>query len=81
MKLVENTKFSSEMLSRLVSLSEKLHISGKITNFSENDQDDWIFNENSTKYKIFQWNALPFGFFAWKNYNFHENNEKYQIFQ
>ena len=49
------------MLSRLVSLSEKLHISGKITNFSEND---WIFNENSTEYKIFQLNALPFGFFA-----------------
>ena len=38
MKLVENIKFSSEMLSRLVSLFEKLHILGKITNFNENDQ-------------------------------------------
>ena len=50
MKLVENNKFSSEIHSRLVSLFEKLHISGKITNFSENDQNDWIFNEKSTKY-------------------------------
>ena len=55
----ENIKFSSRNLSRSVILIEKLHILGKSTNFSESDQNDWIFNENSTKYKIFQWNVLP----------------------
>ena len=41
----ENIKFSTEMPYRLVSLLEKLQISGKITNFSENDQIWLVFSK------------------------------------
>ena len=47
MKLVENTKFSSEMHSRLVSLLEKLQFSRKIMKITD-------FNEIGGKYQIFQ---------------------------
>ena len=60
MKLVENIKFSSEMHSRLVSLLEKLQIFIVKLQFSKKITKMNRFSLKSTKYQIFQWDALPF---------------------